>query len=81
MAYLGPKSAGNYTKMVHNGIEYGLMQLTSEIYDILKKAGNLSNTELHQTYKSWNEGRLQSFLVEISSEIFAEKDTLTDGEP
>lgn len=80
VAYLGPKSAGNYVKMVHNGIEYGLMQLTSEIYDVLKKAGNLSNQELHETYKSWNEGRLQSFLVEITSEIFAEKDTLTGGD-
>ncbi len=80
VAYLGPKSAGNYVKMVHNGIEYGLMQLTSEIYDVLKKAGNLSNQELHETYKSWNEGRLQSFLVEITSEIFTEKDTLTSGD-
>lgn len=80
VAYLGPKSAGNYVKMVHNGIEYGLMQLTSEIYDLLKKAGNLSNKELHQTYASWNQGRLQSFLVEITSEIFAQKDDLTDGD-
>lgn len=80
VAYLGPKSAGNYVKMVHNGIEYGLMQLTSEIYDLLKKAGGLTNSELHQTYKSWNEERLQSFLVQITSEIFAEKDALTDGD-
>src|SRR5690606_24363543 len=62
VAYLGPKSAGNYVKMVHNGIEYGLMQLTSEIYDLLKKAGGLSNVELHQTFAQWNSGRLQSFL-------------------
>ncbi|MGD1946301.1 MAG: NADP-dependent phosphogluconate dehydrogenase [Croceivirga sp.] len=80
VAYLGPKSAGNYVKMVHNGIEYGLMQLTSEIYDLLKKAGQLSNQELHKTYGIWNEGRLQSFLVEITSEIFAQKDDLTDGD-
>ena len=80
VAYLGPKSAGNYVKMVHNGIEYGLMQLTSEIYDLLKKAGRLTNAELHQTYSAWNTGRLQSFLVEITSEIFAQKDTLTDGD-
>ncbi len=79
VAYLGPKSAGNYVKMVHNGIEYGLMQQTSEIYDVLKKAGKLSNQELHKTYKTWNEGRLQSFLVQITSEIFAQKDELTDG--
>lgn len=80
VAYLGPKSAGNYVKMVHNGIEYGLMQLTSEIYDLLKKAGGLSNAELHQTFGQWNEGRLQSFLVEITSEIFEQKDDLGDGE-
>lgn len=80
VAYLGPKSAGNYVKMVHNGIEYGLMQLTSEIYDLLKKAGGLSNEELHKTFHQWNEGRLQSFLVEITSEIFEQKDDLGDGE-
>ncbi|MGI9547570.1 MAG: NADP-dependent phosphogluconate dehydrogenase [Flavobacteriaceae bacterium] len=83
VAYLGPKSAGNYVKMVHNGIEYGLMQLTSEIYDLLKKAGDFNNDELHSLYSSWNQGRLQSFLVEISSEIFlkieaGDKDRLID---
>ncbi len=80
VAYLGPKSAGNYVKMVHNGIEYGMMQLTSEIYDLLKKAGGLTNAELHQTYASWNEGRLKSYLVEITSEIFAQADDLTSGD-
>lgn len=79
VAYLGPKSAGNYVKMVHNGIEYGLMQLTSEVYDILKKAGNFSNQELHETYTKWNEGRLQSFLIEITSKIFIKKDDLNLG--
>ncbi|WP_394750619.1 NADP-dependent phosphogluconate dehydrogenase [Spongiimicrobium salis] len=79
VAYLGPKSAGNYVKMVHNGIEYGLMQLTSEIYDLLKKAGNLSNDELAATYAQWNKGRLQSFLVEITSEIFRQDDDLGNG--
>lgn len=79
VAYLGPKSAGNYVKMVHNGIEYGLMQLTSEIYDLLKKGGDFKNEELHQTYAKWNSGRLQSFLVQITSEILAKKDDLGDG--
>jgi len=79
VAYLGPKSAGNYVKMVHNGIEYGLMQLTSEIYDVLKKGGDFSNDELHATYAKWNAGRLQSFLVEITSEIFEQEDDLSDG--
>ncbi|RDY61246.1 NADP-dependent phosphogluconate dehydrogenase [Flagellimonas nanhaiensis] len=79
VAYLGPKSAGNYVKMVHNGIEYGLMQLTSEIYDLLKKAGGLTNEELQQTFADWNQGRLQSFLVEITSDIFSQKDELAEG--
>ncbi len=79
VAYLGPKSAGNYVKMVHNGIEYGLMQLTSEIYDILKKLGGFSNPELHRIFAKWNQGRLQSFLVEITSEILVKEDTLADG--
>ncbi|MEM9076078.1 MAG: NADP-dependent phosphogluconate dehydrogenase [Bacteroidota bacterium] len=80
VTYLGPKSAGNYVKMVHNGIEYGLMQLTSEIYDLLKKAGGLTNEEQHNTFAKWNSGRLQSFLVEITSEILTQKDDLTDGD-
>ncbi|MDN3204323.1 NADP-dependent phosphogluconate dehydrogenase [Algoriphagus sediminis] len=79
VAYLGPKSAGNYVKMVHNGIEYAMMQLTSEIYDVLKKGAGLSNEELHEVYSKWNKGRLQSFLVEITAEIFEQKDDLTDG--
>ena len=80
VTYLGPKSAGNYVKMVHNGIEYGLMQLTSEVYDLLKKAGGLTNAEQHEAFADWNSGRLQSFLVEITSEILAQKDDLTDGD-
>ncbi|WP_235296010.1 NADP-dependent phosphogluconate dehydrogenase [Portibacter marinus] len=79
VAYLGPKSAGNYVKMVHNGIEYGMMQLTGEIYDVLRKAGGLSNDELHKIFSEWNEGRLKSFLVEITSEIFSQKDEEGDG--
>ena len=79
VAYLGPKSAGNYVKMVHNGIEYGLMQLTSEIYDVLKKGGDFTNDELHTTFAKWDAGRLQSFLVEITSEIFEQEDELTKG--
>lgn len=80
VAYLGPKSAGNYVKMIHNGIEYGLMQLTSEIYDLLKKAGKLNNEELHNAFNSWNKGRLQSFLVEITSEILTKDDDQGSGQ-
>ncbi|MEB8347556.1 NADP-dependent phosphogluconate dehydrogenase, partial [Flavobacteriaceae bacterium KMM 6898] len=79
VAYLGPKSAGNYVKMVHNGIEYGLMQLTSEIYDLLKKAGGYNNDELHAIFNEWNQGRLQSFLIEITAEIFNQKDDKGNG--
>lgn len=79
VAYLGPKSAGNYVKMVHNGIEYGMMQLTSEIYDLLRKSCKLTNEELHTVFDTWNKGRLQSFLVEITAEIFAQKDDQGSG--
>ncbi len=79
VAYLGPKSAGNYVKMVHNGIEYGMMQLTSEIYDLLRKSAKFTNDELHQIFAKWNEGRLQSFLVQITSEIFMQEDNLAPG--
>lgn len=79
VAYLGPKSSGNYVKMVHNGIEYGLMQLTSEIYDVLKKGGKLTNKELHKAYNNWNQGRLQSFLVEITADIFTQPDEHGEG--
>ena len=79
VTYLGPKSAGNYVKMVHNGIEYSMMQLISESYDFLKSVGGLTNDELEEVFTKWNKGRLASFLVEITSEIFAKKDDLGDG--
>jgi len=78
VAYLGKEGAGHYVKMVHNGIEYAIMQLISESYAILKKAG-LSNQQLHEIFKSWNEGDLQSFLVEITADIFLQKDDKTDA--
>ena len=80
VTYLGPKSAGNYVKMVHNGIEYALMQLISESYDFLKKGAGLSNDELATVFNQWNGGRLASFLVEITGEIFQKKDDDGDGE-
>jgi len=79
VAYLGPKSAGNYVKMVHNGIEYGLMQLTSEVYDFLKRVGNLDNLALQKVFSDWNKGRLQSYLVEITADILGTRDKLGDG--
>ncbi|MEM8526701.1 MAG: NADP-dependent phosphogluconate dehydrogenase [Bacteroidota bacterium] len=80
VAYLGNTSAGNYVKMVHNGIEYGLMQLIAEAYDLLKRVGGLSNEDLHRTFSQWNLDKLRSFLVEITAAIFAQKDELTEGD-
>lgn len=77
VAYMGRGSAGNYVKMVHNGIEYGLMQLISEIYDVAKKGAGYTNEKLASLFDTWNKGTLQSFLVEITAEIFAKKDELT----
>lgn len=74
VAFLGSGSAGHYVKMVHNGIEYGIMQLIAEAYDILKNLGGLSNEELHDTFSLWNKGRLRSFLIEITAHIFTVKD-------
>ncbi len=79
VAYMGKGSAGNYVKMVHNGIEYAMMELLAESYDILKNVGGLNNEELHQTFSKYNKGKLKSFLVEITAEIFAQKDELGRG--
>lgn len=80
VAYLGPGSAGNYVKMVHNGIEYGMMQLTGECYQILAQLGGFDNSEIRTVFERWNQGRLQSFLVEITSEIFGKEDPMGTGE-
>ena len=78
VAYLGKHGAGHYVKMVHNGIEYAIMQLISESYTLLKHAG-LNNDQLHETFKKWNEGSLQSFLVEITADIFLQNDDKTSA--
>lgn len=80
VAHLGKGSAGNYVKMVHNGIEYAMMQMISEVYHILKKGMGYDNERLHQLFESWNSSELESFLVEITAEIFAKKDEFTDGQ-
>jgi len=77
--WVGDAGAGHYVKMVHNGIEYGDMQLICEAYDILKHALNLTPDELAKVFVEWNKGELDSFLIEISSQIFAKKDE--DGTP
>ncbi|MGB7911394.1 MAG: NADP-dependent phosphogluconate dehydrogenase [Desulfobaccales bacterium] len=80
VAYLGEGSAGHYVKMVHNGIEYGLMELLAESYDLMKRGLGLGPEELHDIYAAWNEEELNSFLVEITARIFLKKDGQT-GKP
>ena len=75
--YLGPVGAGNYVKMVHNGIEYGDMQLIAEVYDILKTIMDMDNEAMAQLFKEWNEGDLESFLIEITYKILSKKDDIT----
>lgn len=77
VAHLGKGAAGHYVKMVHNGIEYGIMQLISEVYDVLHRGYGLTNDELHEVFKQWNDGELQSFLVEITRDIFLKVDDKT----
>ena len=77
--YIGNGGAGHYVKMVHNGIEYADMQLIAEAYDLLKNGAGLSNAELHDVFTQWNEGDLDSFLVEITAQIFARKDDQGTG--
>jgi 6-phosphogluconate dehydrogenase len=72
--WVGEDGAGHYVKMVHNGIEYGDMQLICEAYFILKHTLGLSNDELFQVFKSWNEGELASYLIEITRDIFTVKE-------
>lgn len=77
---VGNGSAGHYTKTVHNGIEYAIMQQISDVYAILKNACGCSNDELNQIFSKWNEGRLQSFLVEITAKIFLQPDEINSNE-
>jgi len=76
--WVGPRGAGHYVKMVHNGIEYGDMQLICEAYQVLKDAVGLSNDELYDVFAEWNRGELQSYLVEITRDIFSVMDDQSD---
>ncbi|NLE61882.1 MAG: NADP-dependent phosphogluconate dehydrogenase, partial [Planctomycetes bacterium] len=78
--YIGPDGAGHYVKMVHNGIEYGDMQLICEAYDIMRKALGLDAKALHEVFKKWNAGDLNSYLIEITTDIFRRIDEAT-GKP
>ncbi|REF28799.1 6-phosphogluconate dehydrogenase (decarboxylating) [Xenorhabdus cabanillasii] len=74
VTYIGSDGAGHYVKMVHNGIEYGDMQLIAEAYSLLKHSLNLSNQELADVFNGWNQGELSSYLIEITADIFNKKD-------
>lgn len=77
VTYLGTGSVGHYVKMVHNGIEYGIMQLIAETYDLMKRGLGLNNTQLSAVYAEWNNTESESYLLEITSRIFRKKDEKT----
>ncbi|MGF9964107.1 NADP-dependent phosphogluconate dehydrogenase [Bacillus rhizoplanae] len=79
-SYIGPDGAGHYVKMVHNGIEYGDMQLICEAYFFLKQTLDLTAEEFHEIFAEWNKGELNSYLIEITADIFTKKDEET-GKP
>lgn len=76
--YLGPIGAGNYVKMIHNGVEYGDMQLIGEVYDIMKHVLKLSNQEMADIFEEWNKTELDCYLIEITAKILAKKDDVTN---
>ncbi|WP_414839876.1 NADP-dependent phosphogluconate dehydrogenase [Carnobacterium sp. TMP28] len=80
VAYIGPNGAGHYVKMVHNGIEYGDMQLIAESYDLLRKVAGLSVDEVAEVFAEWNKGELDSFLIELTADALTKKDPET-GKP
>ncbi len=80
VAYIGPNGAGHYVKMVHNGIEYGDMQLIAEAYHLLSEVAGLPNDEIAEVFKEWNTGELDSFLIEITADALTKKDPET-GKP
>ncbi|RYG46707.1 MAG: NADP-dependent phosphogluconate dehydrogenase [Chitinophagaceae bacterium] len=77
VTYIGPGASGHFVKMVHNGIEYALMQLIAETYDLLKNGLGYDNVQIHNVFDKWNKGRLKSFLIETTKDIFAFKDVKT----
>jgi 6-phosphogluconate dehydrogenase len=77
VTYLGPRSAGHYVKMVHNGIEYGVMQIIAESYDLMKRGLGMSNEQIEEIISSWNEGEMNGYLLEITSNVFHEIDPKT----
>jgi 6-phosphogluconate dehydrogenase len=80
VTHVGPDGAGHFVKMVHNGIEYGDMQLIAEAYDLLRRAGGMGAAELAEQFATWNRGRLESFLIELTAKVFKKIDDET-GKP
>jgi 6-phosphogluconate dehydrogenase len=79
VAYIGPGASGHFVKMVHNGIEYSMMQILAETYDLLKNGLGYNNDQIYALFDKWNNGRLKSFLLEVTKEIFKVKDEKTGG--
>ncbi|HLE50788.1 MAG TPA: NADP-dependent phosphogluconate dehydrogenase [Anaerolineales bacterium] len=79
VTYIGPRGAGHYVKMAHNGIEYGVMQLIAEIYDLLRRGLGMPVDEIQGFFERWNEGELGSFLIEITAEILSRQDEESGG--
>ena len=77
VTYLGPHSTGHYVKMVHNGIEYGIMQLIAETYDLLSRGLGLTDDELGEVFSGWNRAELNGYLMEITADIFRKVDEIT----
>src|SRR5699024_7243065 len=77
VTFIGPNGSGHYVKMVHNGIEYGDMQIIAESYSIMKNHLGLSNDEMEEIFKEWNEGELDSFLIELTADALTKKDPQT----
>ncbi len=75
VTYIGPGASGHFVKMVHNGIEYAIMQLIADTYEIMRKGMGFANEKIHETFAAWNKADLQSYLLEITADIFAFKDT------
>jgi len=78
VTYIGPGASGHFVKMVHNGIEYAILQLIAEVYQILKKGLDLDNKSIHDIFKEWDNGYLSSYLLEITTEIFSFKEKNTN---
>jgi 6-phosphogluconate dehydrogenase len=77
---LGPRGAGHYVKMVHNGIEYGIIQIIAEAYDLLSRAARFNSKQVHDVFRDWNKGDLNSFLMEIAEEVMGRRDA-DSGKP